>query len=261
MTLLAALLATSRADAGPDRDCIYEIDSQANLAQLEVAHKLASVKRGAAAQSRPDSRIRRRLSSVWFGSDRLLFGLLAFALFGTILAYRRETNPEDRLRIAAAASLVAVIFLCTTFTMSWSQTDTLGQFRDGCSLGFETSCIAPAIDGTARVDLETVQVLASLVRASQVALLLLLVPALIWLLVVPVSRTAQLLTIVSVVPATVLAASTWAYYGALAPSMVRRAGAADLSLIASSMVVVTAVLTYRFAIGRRNRPIPEAIVK
>jgi hypothetical protein len=196
------------------------------------------------------------------GSDHLLFAFLGLSLFGVAWLYRREPEPEHRLRLAGAAGLIAVLFLCTAPTLPWTESQPIGDsFRDHCMLGHEAACIAPQgfageLDA-AELTLDQARWSAAAIRAGHVATILLMLPACIWLLVAPRSRGAQALVLVGALPALFTGLSTIMHFWVIAEW--RSGGAADLTLLASSALV--AVAAAAGLLGRRLRaaePIPVA---
>jgi hypothetical protein len=196
------------------------------------------------------------------GSDHLLFAFLGLSLFGVAWLYRREPEPEHRLRLAGAAGLIAVLFLCTAPALPWTESQPIGDsFRDHCMLGHEAACIAPEgfagdLDA-AELTLDQARWSAAAIRAGHVATILLMLPACIWLLVAPRSRGAQALVLVGALPALFTGLSTIMHSWVIAEW--RSGGAADLTLLASSALV--AVAAAAGLLGRRLRaaePIPVA---
>ena len=187
--------------------------------------------------------------------DRLLFGFLGLALFGVLWLYRREPDLEHRLRLAGAAGLISVLFLCTTPAMPWTQGD--GEPAARCALGDEASCAT----GAAAAVLEHAEWSAAAIRAGHMTIILLLLPACIWLMVSPRSRSAQALMVGGAAPALFTALATVLYTTALDPWRIDAGGAADLTLLAcTTLLVVSAAAGL---VGRRLRaeePIPAAVL-
>lgn len=193
--------------------------------------------------------------------DRLLFGFLGVALFGVLWLYRREPDLEHRLRLSGAAGLISVLFLCTTPAMPWTQSDSSGvDHRDvvtRCNLGDESSC-AP---GAGSAVLEHAEWSAAAIRAGHMSIILLLLPACIWLMVSPRSRGAQALTVAGAGPALFTTLATAIYAATLAPWRIASGGAADLTVLACIALLVVSMTAG--LVGRRLRagePIPSAIL-
>jgi hypothetical protein len=190
--------------------------------------------------------------------DRLLFVFLGMALFGVLWLYRREPDREHRLRLAGAAGLVSVLFLCTTPAMTWTQT---GADADGparCALGDEARCAADAPVAA----LEHAEWSGAAIRAGHMTIILLLLPACIWLMVAPRSRGAQAMLIGGAAPALFTALATALYAATLGRWSAGAGGAADLTLLACVTLLVVAANAG--LVGRRLRgaaPIPTAVVR
>lgn len=189
--------------------------------------------------------------------DRLLFGFLGLALFGVLWLYRREPDREHRLRLAGAAGLISVLFLCTTPAMPWTQSDAGETAAARCPLGDEASC---AVDAAAAV-LEHAEWSAAAIRAGHMTIILLLLPACIWLMVAPRSRGAQALMVGGAAPALFTALATVLYTATLAPWQIDTGGAADLTLLACTTLLIVAATAG--LLGRQLRaaePIPSAVL-
>lgn len=190
--------------------------------------------------------------------DRMLFGFLGLALFGVLWLFRREPDLEHRLRLAGAAGLISVLFLCTTPAMSWTETPPDSETPAMCTLGDEARCAA---DAGAQI-LEHADWAAAAIRAGHMTIILLLLPACIWLMVSPRNRGAQALLIGGAAPALFTSLATIYYAWAVAPWSSGSGGAADLTLLASASLLAVAAVAG--LVGRRLRaqqPIPTAVVR
>jgi hypothetical protein len=187
-------------------------------------------------------------------SDQVLFITLAVGIGLLWSRYRREETAETKLRLAALAALVAVVFLSITTTMPWME-DVTGS---PVALGHEAA-------GRALVahdfQIERWQGAAVALHMGEVTVLALLLPALIWLLVEPRQRAAQAAAAVgaSVAGFTVLAVLL---YMESIPHRVlgELYWTADLALLATVTIVTATVLIVRqsFALLGDERPLPRA---
>lgn len=205
--------------------------------------------------------------------DHLLFVFLGLSLFGVGWLFRREPGPEHRLRLAGAGGLIAVLFLCTAPAMPWTETQELhggamqlegGALQNQCTLGHEAACISPAGPSTeAQAELlERAHITSAAIRAGHALVILMLLPACIWLMVAPRSRGAQALLAAGAAPALFTALATIAYGWLLSPWRTGAGGAADLTLLACAGLVAAAAVAG--LLGRRIRaasPIPAAVAR
>jgi hypothetical protein len=138
-------------------------------------------------------------------SHQVLLLLCFSALLGLWIVFRRDPDPVHRIRVAAAVGLVSILFLATTPALSWvSVEDPSGRLATiDCQLGDEAQCATYVPDSgpnplsvsdTAderRFELARWMSAASALRIGLILCLILLMPALIWLLVAPTLRPAQ----------------------------------------------------------------------
>jgi hypothetical protein len=131
--------------------------------------------------------------------------LCCAALLGLWIAFRRDSDPVHRIRVAAAVGLVSVLFLATSPALSWvSVEDPSGRLATAdCHLGDETQCATYAPDegpnplsmsdvaAERRFEVARWMSASSALRIGLILCLVLLMPALIWLLVAPTLRPAQ----------------------------------------------------------------------
>ncbi len=207
-----------------------------------------------------------------FSADHLLLAIFVIALLGLFILYRRETDNQNKLRLAAAGGLISVIFLCTALPLPWTEAPASTSEFNLCSLGQEAYCIGTSAiakgfslnETTALI--ERVKPATAAIGAAQITLILLFLPAYLWLLVVPLSRGAHALVYGAAVPGFFLCLSTLIYRGFLWSEITRQRGAADVSLIAgiTAVVVAIAVATRaRKALAEANQSveIPQATMK
>jgi hypothetical protein len=210
--------------------------------------------------------------------DQALCLILLFSLLGLWQWYRSESSQAARVRVAAASALCAVLFLSATGAMPWfSVHDPGGRTPEiECYLGTEQACASYLPDAhesmTGGDPLERARRHFQLYRWSysahaihlgQAVTVLFLVPALIWLLVAPVSRMAQAsmavgafaagftllvsLFYVSTRPGWLSADSYWTF---------------DLVLLAASNIAVAAVLILRSGFTAVELPsLPAALAR
>ncbi len=127
------------------------------------------------------------------------------ALLALWVVFRRNTDPLHRIRVAAAVGLVSILFLATAPALSWvTVEDPSGRLATvDCHLGDETQCATYVPDsgpnplsmsevaGERRFEMARWMSAASALRIGLILCLILLMPALIWLLVAPTLRPAQ----------------------------------------------------------------------
>ena len=208
-------------------------------------------------------------------SDHVLFTLLAIGLGFLWAWYRRDPTPEGKIRLAALAALVSVVFLSVTAAMPWLGLGEAGAHPIRCLLGQEGECVFRA--GSAVVaasgghdqlaslsaEMQRWQCASAALRMGQVTAMALLLPALIWLLVEPRQRAAQAATAVGAsvggftflvvllyqhsVPAALGATLYWT---------------ADIALVTAGTIVVAAVLIVRqsFAQIAQSHRLPRAFI-
>ena len=197
-----------------------------------------------------------------FSADHMVLSIYGISLLGLFILYRRETDTLTKLRFAAAGGLVSVIFLCTSVALPWTQAPPDLNVFNLCELGHEAYCVSANALGAGAADfsatLEQTQWAAAGIRAGQASLLLMFLPACLWLLVAPGSRGAQALVCGSSVPGVFLGISTVLFLRALKSEVVRPRGAADIALLTSLTVVVVAISI--IVTARRSRATRESIV-
>lgn len=211
-----------------------------------------------------------RQSRGGLGPDRLLFVFLGLSLFGVGWLYRREPETEHRLRLAGAGGLIAVLFLCTAPAMPWTESAELGYstLRNQCMLGHEAACLTQGgldLDAAAEPPAQLVERAhwtSAAIRAGHASIILMLLPACIWLMVAPRSRGAQGLVIAGAAPALFTGIATALYAWILGDWRTGAGGAADLTLLACASLL--AVATVAGLLGRKLRagePIPTAVAR
>lgn len=138
-------------------------------------------------------------------THKVLIVLCCMALFGLWIVYLRDSDPVHRIRVAAAVGLVSVLFLATSPALSWvSVSDPSGRMATvDCHLGDEAQCATYVPDagpdplsmsevaGERRFEVARWMSTSSALRIGLILCLVLLMPALIWLLVAPTLRVAQ----------------------------------------------------------------------
>lgn len=139
------------------------------------------------------------------GADSVLLFLCCAALFGLWVSYKREDDPVYRIRIAAGTALLSLFFLSVAPALSWmSVEDESGRLATvECHLGDEAQCATYVPDSgpnpmstsdvatERRFELAGWMGASAALRVGLVWCLVLLLPALIWLMVVPTLRPAQ----------------------------------------------------------------------
>lgn len=207
-------------------------------------------------------------------SDQVLFVLLFFGLGVIWYWYLREESAESKIRLAALAALVSVIFLSVTSAMPWLSLDgDPAGARISCLLGQEGSCLYRAGPAAALSDvtapavafeIQRWQCASAALRMGQVTALALLLPALVWLLVDPRHRAAQATTAVgaSVGGFVFLVALLYRHS---TPSWLDADlyWTADIALLAAGHIVVAAVLVVRqsFALCAPADLLPRATAR
>lgn len=204
-------------------------------------------------------------------SDQLLFLILAAGFFILWHWYRKESDPEYKLRLAAASALASVLFLAVTPAMPWLLVqDPSGHLpATECLLGQEAECAAYAplaygdrarlggSEATLRAfELQRWQVAAGAVQIGQVLSLALLLPALIWLIVVPRNRAAQAATAVGASAAAFTALSVL-FFRAAVPTWIQADlfWTADLALMTAANIVIAAILVVKHSFGMLSPPL------
>jgi hypothetical protein len=210
------------------------------------------------------------------GADRIFLFALAASLLGFFVLYRRHQDIETRIRLAAATALCSLLFLTVTPALSWLKVeDPAGILPTvDCALGDEVQCATYVPDGgpnpiaaaassqPRRAELSQWMACSSSVRSGLVLSLILLLPALIWLLVVPRLRAAQCSVFIGATAAgyTML---TSLLYLLTVPSWMTTSSyrTAEVTLLCCGAIVVAAGLIVRDALTlERPSEIPRARV-
>lgn len=186
-------------------------------------------------------------------SDQVLFGALAVGIGLLWSRYRREGSPETKLRLAALAGLISVVLLSVASSMPWME----GVDGEVLKLGQEGGGL-PGMHDLAIVRWQGASMALSMGLVTVLALLL---PALIWLLVEPRQRAAQAATAVGASVAGFTFLAVLLYVDSI-PG--HESGhlywTADLALLATSTIVIAAVLIVRqsFALLTDGQALPRA---
>jgi hypothetical protein len=203
----------------------------------------------------------------------LLFAvLISLACFFTL--YRKHTDGETRIRLAAACALASLLFLTVTPALAWLKVeDPSGQLPSvDCSLGDEEQCAtyvpdggpnpvaAATASGPRRTELAQWMACSASVRSGLVLSLILLLPALIWLLVVPRLRAAQCSVFIGATAAGYTLLTTLLYLVTV-PTWVTASAyrSAEVTLLCCGGIVVATGIVIResFAL-ERGRELPRA---
>lgn len=211
------------------------------------------------------------------GADQIVFALAAVMLLGLWWAFRRESDAGYRIRLAAAIALVSLLFLAVSPALSWIKVkDPSGQLPDvQCHLGDEAQCATYVPDsGPNPLSISDVAIdrrievarwigASAALRVGLILSMVLLMPALIWLLVAPGLRTAQTTVALGASAAgyTLLAV---VFYRLSMPSWmsVSTTRAFDLGVLATLNIVAAAVMIIYWSF-RQSCPqaeIPSAVV-
>jgi len=203
-------------------------------------------------------------------SDQVLFILFVLGLGLIWYWYQREESAESKIRLASLVALVSVVFLSVTSAMPWFGLAGDAPAPVSCLLGQESSCLLRAGGGmdvgvpSVAFELERWQCASAALRMGQVTALALLLPALVWLLVDPRHRAAQATTAVgaSVGGFVFLVALLYRHS---TPSWLDADlyWTADIALVASSHIVVAAILVVRqsFALMGPQGAFPRATAR
>lgn len=200
-------------------------------------------------------------------ADHLLFAILFVGLVVMVRVIRRERNPKQRLRLAAATALAALLFASATAAMPWFSVGSPieGDRAIECGLGDEAACAATVPD----------QVIGSVDRAPQLAdwmatadalrlglllSLFLLLPALNWSLVAPRNITAHALLCLGAGAATFSAGASQLYlWTAPAWLDVQAYWTADVATLCAAAIAVASVVICRAGFRWANGPdVPAA---
>lgn len=200
-------------------------------------------------------------------------GLLALTLTAFAYWYRREDEPESKMRVAAAAGLWALVFWSCTGAMPWVGVIGDAGLQAMCFLGAEGPCSvffpenAAALHGPGG-DVHVFEVYrwhhaVIGIRAGQAIALFFLLPSLIWLLIDPRNRLALSVTAMCGF-ATAFSLLATVYYRAVIPSWleVEVYRTFDVAVISTSAIVVAVALIVGNAVRdpRRRPGLPTARV-
>ena len=209
-------------------------------------------------------------------THQVLMVLCCMALFFLWMVYRRDPDPLHRIRVAAAVGLVSVLFLATSPALSWvSVEDPSGRLATiDCHLGDEAQCATYVPDagpnplsmsevaGERRFEVARWVSASSALRIGLILCLVLLMPALIWLLVAPTLRAAQSAMVFGATAAgyTFLAAIC---YRLTVPSWMAAStsNALELTILTTANIVAAAGLVIYWSFHDRNMeqtPLPPA---
>lgn len=186
-------------------------------------------------------------------ADHLLFGILFIGLAVIVRVIRRERNRGQRVRLAAATSLAALLFASATAAMPWFSVDspTPGDRAIECSLGDEALCASTVPD--ARVgavdratDLADWMAAADALQLGLLLSLFLLLPALNWSLIAPRNITAHAVLCLGA-GAAAFSAGAAQFYLWTAPSWlaVHAYWTADVASLCALAIAIASVLICR----------------
>ncbi len=213
------------------------------------------------------------------GADSVLMAFCVLALLALGMAFKREDNPVYRIRIAAGTAIVALFFLSVAPALSWQVVnDTSGMSPAvDCHLGDEAQCATYVPDAgpnpmstsdvaaERRFELASWMGASSALRVGMVWCLVLLLPALVWLMIVPTLRPAQTAVAFGASAAgyTFLAAL---FYRLCTPSWmnVDVTRAFELTLLTSGTIFLAIGMIIRYALqleAPARAPLPSAVAK
>lgn len=213
------------------------------------------------------------------GADSVLMAFCVLALLVLGIAFKREEDPVYRIRIASGTAIVALFFLSVAPALSWQVVnDTSGMAPAvDCHLGDEAQCATYVPDAgpnpmstsdvaaERRFELASWMGASSALRVGMVWCLVLLLPALIWLMIVPTLRPAQTAVAFGASAAgyTFLAAL---FYRLCTPSWmnVDVTRAFELTLLTSGTIFLAIGMIIRYALqleGPTRAPLPSAVAK
>ncbi len=210
---------------------------------------------------------------------KVMMLLCCAALFGLWVVFRRDDNPVHRIRLAAMAALTSLFFLSVAPALSWVTTvDPSGRLAAvDCHVGDEAQCAtyvpdagpnpASTSDVAAQRHFELVSWMgaSSALRFGLVWCLVLLLPALIWLMVVPTLRAAQTAVALGASAAGYTFLATLLYWLCIPSWMTAKtASAFDLTLLTSGSIVAAIALivhwSLRLAMSSETE-LPTAVVR
>lgn len=211
-------------------------------------------------------------------TNHLIFALASLMLLGLWLLFRREADAGNRIRLAAASALVSLLFLAVSPALSWVKVeDPSGRLPDvQCHLGDEAQCATYVPDaGPNPLSLSTVATerrmevarwigASAALRMGLILSMVLLLPALIWLLVAPGLRAAQASVALGASAAgyTLLAVL---FYRLTIPSWmsVTTTRAFDLGVVATLNIVIAAamIIYWSFRLVSTPLTLPSAVAR
>lgn len=209
-------------------------------------------------------------------SHQVLVVLCCLALFGLWIVYRRDSDPVHRIRVAAAVGLVSVLFLATAPALSWlTVEDPSGRLAAvDCHLGDETQCATYVPDAgpnpmssdvsaaDRQFEVARWSSASSALRLGLILCLVLLMPALIWLLVAPTLRIAQSTTVFGASAAGYTLLASLCYRLTVPSWMVAESGRAlEMTIITTANIVVAAGLVVFWSfrhLSEEQSPLPTA---
>lgn len=206
------------------------------------------------------------------GAD-YLFVLLGVTLFALWAVFRRERSATQRVRIAAMVGLVSLLFLAVTPSLAWLDvSDASAQLPDvGCHLGDERQCATYVPDsGPNPMSLSDVSlerhlevqqwlIASSAMRLGLILCFVLLVPALIWLIVMPRLRAAQAVVAIGASSAGYTFLST-ILYAVMVPSWmtIDMSRAFDVTLVASANIMIASAMVIHWSFRPKTPEVPQA---
>jgi hypothetical protein len=213
------------------------------------------------------------------GAASVLLVLCVMALFALWVAFKREDEAVYRIRIAAGAALLSLFFLSVVPALSWQVVnDPSGMAPSvNCHLGDEAQCATYAPDSgpnpmsasdvaaERRFELASWMAASSALRIGMVWCLILLLPALIWLMVVPTLRPAQTAVAFGASAAGYTFLSSL-FYRLCTPSWMdlEVTQAFDLTLLTSGTIflAIGMIIRYSLRLEEQSRsPLPSAVAR
>lgn len=211
-------------------------------------------------------------------THHLVFALASVMLLGLWWLFRREPDAGNRIRLAAATALVSLLFLAVSPALSWVKVeDPSGRLPDiQCHLGDEAQCATYVPDaGPNPLSLSEVAVerrmevarwigASAALRVGLILSMVLLMPAIIWLLVAPGLRSAQTSVALGASAAgyTLLAVL---FYRLTMPSWmsVTTTRAFDLGVVATLNIVIAAamIIYWSFRLTSPLPTLPSAVAR
>ncbi len=212
-------------------------------------------------------------------AGQVMMLLCCAALFGLWFVFRRDNNPVHRIRVAAMGALVSLFFLSVVPALSWVTTsDPSGRLAAvDCHLGDEAQCATYVPDAgpnpvsmsdvaaERRFELAGWMGASSALRIGLVWCLVLLLPALIWLMVVPTLRAAQTAVALGASAAGYTFLATLFYWLCIPSWMsTTTSHAFDLTLLTSGSIVASIALMVHWSLRlttSRETELPTAVVR